>query len=139
MDKDINVQSSEDFRQSLAKFIIQQTQTIQEQDVALGMIIQEFLSKVKLHEIEPEELRRWYGIIQQSKSDYARSLLDIFRPSGQNSTPLLAPKERDEEAGEAVQLDTKQLNAVNKFMQIMETYSDRFEHREDDIETPPAE
>lgn len=137
--KDIHVKTSDEFRESLASFIIQQTKKIQEQDSALEAIQKEFLTMVQEHRVEPEELRKWFNAIQDSKANYARALLDIFRPTGQSSTPLLTPKQNEDEDKEASSdLSPAQMNAINKFTEIMNKYSAKEEHREDPIENPPA-
>lgn len=136
-DKKVNIKTSDQFREQLAEFIIQQTKKIQGEDVVLNAITNEFLTKVKMHEVEPEELRRWYVAVSSSKSDYARALLDIFRPSGQNSTPLLAPKE-NEESTDVPELDSKQLNSVNKLFNMMSAMAERVQHKDDPVANPPA-
>ena len=129
--KDIEVKTSDEFRQYLASFIVQQTKKVQEQDIALKIITDEFLSKVRTHDVEISDLLSWYKVIQSSKSDYARTLLDIFRPTGQITSPLLSPKENDREDDISEKMSHVDMVALQKFIQVFDKFQEKFEHRED--------
>jgi len=137
--KNVEVKTADEFRSALASFIVHQTKKIQERDRVLDAITNEFLGKVTLHEIELPDLLQWFKAVSSSKSDYARSLLDIFRPSGPSPSPLLAPKENNDDDSSVIsKMSNKDLESLQKLVSVLDKFKERTEHRTDPIENPPA-
>jgi len=137
--KNIEVRTSDEFRTALASFIVNQTKKIEEQDQVLEAITSEFLDRVKTHDVDVPDLLQWFKAVSNSKSDYARSLLDIFRPSGPSPSPLLAPKENsDDDSSVISKMSNKDLESLQKLVSVLDKFKERTEHRKDPIENPPA-
>jgi hypothetical protein len=86
------INSDDLLREEISSFIVSQMESIRDQDSFRNVIINALKEKVLVNDLKVSDLISLYRTISSEKSDNTQTLLDIFKPQSNIPSPLLNPK-----------------------------------------------
>jgi len=115
------VDTSDKLKVDVMTFISERLKDINKKEVLTNLLDAELVRKLIMHELTNDQLMELRTNLFIDKNTSITSVLDLFKPNGNNSTNTLLPppKEETEKNNIIEQLNPEQRNAINKLMLIL--------------------